>query len=899
MKRSARDGEPVLPSKLAVPRPAHDHIARPRLMGQLRRGVTGPLTLLSAPAGYGKTALVSSWISLSEHPGPVTWQTLDDGDARPGIFWTYALDALARSGVDVDEVGMPSTVDSVDRALLTRLSWALTRHEEPVVMVIDGSDTFVDWARRVDLAFVLRNAGANLRVVLLTRFDPSLPLHRYRLEGGMTEIRAADLAFDEAEAAQLFTRCGITLTAEQTHALVERTGGWAAGLRFAAMSLARQADVDQSIRDFTGATDNVSAYLMTEVLDAQPEDLRDVLLRTSLVDDLRPGLCDALTGRFDGTHVLPALAHGNAFVECLAGTNGVYRYQPLFRQFLRAQLAYERPDLVGDLHRSAAGWYAREGDTGQAVQHAVAGESWEEAARFLVEDLRIGAVLCDEGLASTLRGMPADTPGAAAAIVRAAIAGADEDGHRCLAELARAQVELSATADPAPSLLVSASLLEAKGASLTCDVATGLDAADRAEELLRTSCPDATRSRPDLVVLLAMSRARLSLWNGDFEHASALLVEASRVAEAPGVETLRVACIGLRALLEAIRGRLRRATRLTDEAERLARDAGLSGHHRLMAAATAQAWIETEEFHLVTARERLDEAARVRRGRDPLTADLLALVRSRLMRARGDLAGAHHVLESARASGSAHAAWLDGWLVAAEASLFIAEGRPEAASEALGHLTEPMSPEAAVILRLAQVAAGMPGVRTARVTRSGYAPAALDTEVTAALVDAAHYVGLGDERTALAALERSLQLAEPEKLRRPFAETVPSVRHLLRGADRVAAGNRWLHMAGDAGEHQPREAVKPAAPLVVSTVGAGPLIVDPLTSKELEVLGHLAELLSTEEIAATMFISVNTVRTHVRNILRKLDASKRNDAVRRAWDLGLLAVDGERTPAGH
>lgn len=897
-------GEPLLTTRFSIPAAPPDLVVRHRLLDLVRQGVHGPLTLVSAPAGTGKTVLLASWSALGEVPGPVTWMTMEDGDERPGVFWSYVLDGLARSGVDVSGVGVPARADAVDRPLLARMAWHIAAHEEPVVLVLDDGDHLVDPTLGGDLGYLLRHCDGKLRVVLLTRVDPALPLHRYRLDGAVTEIRSAHLAFTSREAATLMRRSGLDLTAAEVAALLDRTGGWPAGLKFAAMSLAGRADSGQAIREFTGDEGDVAAYLVTEVLDAQPAEMRDVLLRTSIADRLRPGLLEALTGRSHGQRVLEFMAHANSFIQPVSGCHGWYRYQSLFREFLRAQLAYEQPELVPVLHRAAADWLAGNGCLHEAIRHAAAAGAWPEAAGYLVDDLAVGALLtgrASAGLAGLFASLPDDEESAAAAVVRAALAITASDTERCAAELGRARTHLAAEAPGrAQSCRLSIAVLEALHADLTSDVEAGLAAVTTAEDRLREAPRQAVAAHPELPALVAGCRGRLLLWRGEFGSAQTALTEAARLGEAQGCEEVLMASLGLSALLEAVNGRLRRAAELADRADAVARRSGTEAAHHSAAAAAALAWVRMEEYDVAAARDLARQAEAALSGHeDKVTTAVLALVRARLLRARGNLEGARAELRAGREPqrGYTLPGWLDRWLGAAEGALLVAEGHPDEAVGTIEALEDPDRPETVLVLQQARLARGetdAAGTPSA-LGRKGATP--LDTQVTAWLVQAARSVETGDPARAKVALERSLRLAAPERLRRPFLEASPSVRRLLRGGSDLAARYPWLGTAGPATSTRRTGGDAGSRARPAGTEDPPDLIVEPLTNKEQEVLGHLAELLTTEEIAATMFVSVNTVRTHVRSILRKLGASRRNEAVRRGRDLHLLPTTADAVPA--
>ncbi len=348
----------------------------------LDQGSALPLTLVSAPAGSGKTSLVAAWVARRSAEKAVGWITFEEGDDRPGTFWPLVADCLRRSGVDLpDDRGSRRT----HRGMLTRLSACLARLPAPFTLVLDGYEV-ADADLAADLEFVLGHSGSRLRLVVLTRVDPVLPLHLFRLADSMAELRMADLAFTTEEAAQLAARSGVSLSVPSVERLVARTRGWAAGLRFAAMVLATSEDADAGVDQLAGDTGNIAEYLMAEILQTQSPEVRDLLLRTSVVDVLQPGLTEALGGRSAGRR-LAALARANVLVEEVPAQPGWYRYHPFLRDLLRAELAYASPSRHRRLQRQAASWFARCGLVEEAVALAAESAAWSDAATYAVEGL--------------------------------------------------------------------------------------------------------------------------------------------------------------------------------------------------------------------------------------------------------------------------------------------------------------------------------------------------------------------------------------------------------------------------------------------------------------------------------------------------------------------------------
>ena len=317
------------------------------------------------------------------------------------------------------------------------LATDLLERDEPVVLVLDEVERLVEAAVPEQLELLLRLVGTSLRLVLLSRVDPLLPLQRYQMAGTLTQIRTADLAFTADEARELLLRWDLQLSAESLRALVAQTEGWAAGLQLAALSRAHLPEAERNAATdewLSGAQDaNLAEYLTGEVLDAQPAPLRDFLLRTSVVDTVCAGLAEELTGEPGSAMALLALLRSNILMEAGGELPGCYRAHPLLRELLRAQLAYLHPELVPDLHLKAARWFARQGMVLQAVSHYGSAGSWAEAADMVVDGVLIGEALrpSTPRLVQRLADMPVDTPGSPARVVRAAIALAQDDVPAC------------------------------------------------------------------------------------------------------------------------------------------------------------------------------------------------------------------------------------------------------------------------------------------------------------------------------------------------------------------------------------------------------------------------------------------------------------------------------------
>lgn len=826
-------------------------VPRPRLVDRLDLGVQRPLTLISAPAGFGKSMLVESWAAQYRGPAMVRRVSLDAG-SEPADVLDRVREGPHRSGRQV------------------------------LVLVVDCGDLTITPELGQSLHRIIRGDAGRVRVVLVTRSDPPLPLHRYRLADTIAEIHASELAFTVDETTALMRTFKLELTDSQVAEIHARTDGWPVGLMFAAMNLAGKSDRERVIREFRGDTGNVAAYLMTEVLDAQPSELRKFLLRTSLVDVVRPGLAEALTGRPCDLRSLQFLSHGNSFIQPLPGTTDCYSYQALFREFLRAELLFEMPTVATALHRDAAAWFARNGQPLEAIHHAVTAGDWSHAAQYLVADLDCTALLAGRGsrqLASLFAEFPDDLDGPEAAVVRAALALSAYEVDRCALELAKARTwldhEVSARSQ---SVELAVSVLEAVCASLGGNTETGLSVVLAAETRLRAASADSVMAHPEAMLLVIGCKGRAMLRHGDFPAALEAFTAGAAIAEDSGAHEAMAEFLGMAALVEAIRGRLRRAGEVVAQATALAESQ--TQPDLPQATIVAEAWMRTDQGDLPSAEHLVQRAAEAAAPIHDtrVVAAALALVRARLLRASGDLDLAAAELRAARSTFSSYGGWLGQALAVDQAKLLVTQHQPQEAIRVIEQSDGRDQPESILVLQSAAAEAGVRPPTQSHVTTDRTAP--LDTQVDSWLVEAAESLRAGNAARGGLCLERALRLAAPEQLRRPFAEAPLPLRRMLQPSGELVRQHAWLRGPSDRGRGRAADRWgMPRSELVITSS---------LTSKEQEVLEYLAELLTTEEIAGTMYVSVNTVRSHVRSILRKLGASRRNEAVRRAWELGLL-----------
>jgi LuxR family maltose regulon positive regulatory protein len=887
---NTRSAEPMVRRRPAVPFPAAKLVPpaaparlvhRPRLHDLIDRGTAGLVTLVSAHAGSGKTVLLSSWATAAE-PRRVAWLALDRDDNWSPRFWLGVERALANAGALSGR-----SAKTGGEGLVMRIAERLDGQVEPVVLVLDDFHEIESPIVQRELQTLLDHAPAGLRVVIATRADPRLRLQRLRLTDDLTEIRAADLAFTLDECGEALEPFAADLALGDVETLHDRTEGWAAGIRLAALSLASESDRAGFLRRFAGDDRAVADYLLNEILDRQPDRLREFLLRTSVPDTISADLADALTGRRDGGRVLAELAAANFLVSGHAGSEIRYRYHGLLLEFLRAQLRRTRPHDLALLQRLSARWHWTAHEPVPAFRDALAGGDWDLADEIAAEAWHVVA-LEDAGAehdtlvqlsAEATEGRPSlGLLGAFANLAR----GDRQEAERLLAsangscgtgDISAGERVLRLQAQAALARLDGDyELLEAIASELAdAPVGGGFDTTTRA----------AAQNARALAHLGAAKSAR-----GELGEADALLGAALDLSRRAGLRTMAASVLGELALLEAGRGRLRRAVELANEAGEDAELGGLSVGTPLVGAELALGWahllwddLEAAARHLERAAAAAD-AAGDRRGRlaasalwalvrcaqgpreagaalaelrgrtidldewqPPLAlAPILETAEARLLTARGDLDAAHAELDRKAARSGETAA-----IALLQARLSLAEGEPEAA---LG-----------ILRRWPEEQLTCFGLR-----------------IEACVLTAVARHAVHDDDGAGEALEQALALAGSNSHRRTFLDCGSAVQVLLE--QRIRWGTAHRSFAGEL-----LAAFRKRAPSVAVTRAE---LLEPLSGREQSVLRFLPTMMSNAEIAGELFVTSNTVKTHLKSIYRKLAVSRRRDAVERARALELL-----------
>ncbi|MEU3554210.1 LuxR C-terminal-related transcriptional regulator [Streptomyces fragilis] len=881
--------DPFLRTRIVPPARPAAYLPRPRLVRHLDRALRTPLTLVDGPAGAGKTLLTADWVAgLRE---PVAWLTVEEGDERPGVFWAYLLGALRGCGA-LGPGPLPADASQVDGRLLAALAAELDASGRHVVVVLDEFDRVDAPEVAEQLEFVLHHAGPCLHLVLVTRTEPLLPLHRYRAAGGLTEIRAADLAFTPEETVSLLELHGLNLSVPTARALVDRTRGWAAGLGLSALAARESPDPEGYLKEFEAGHSAIADFLLAEVLEGRTARTQDLLLRVSVLERFCPDLANELTGRVDAEPLLVDLHRANAFVEDLG--QSWYRLHPLFGEILRAHLRVRLPGLEPELHRRAARWLHRSGFLPEALAHGAAAGEWDFAAGALVGDLAIGGLftgLRAGDLTELFSGMGPEARTPATELVRAARDLARCDPERAVARLRRAEAGLptgrfpeeclaDGLPDPA-AVRLSRTLLEALAARLSGSPTRADEAARAADELRREVPERLLEEHPELTALLLTHVGSARLWAGRFEDARAALTAVVRVPAGPSTVLPRQDALGHLALLDHLTGWTGRAERRAlaalaeEERAGLAEPSG-SGLARLVLAAVAVDRHEPDRAGELLGTGDPASGHLAPGGRDPVPAAGRALVTARLLLAEGRAQAAAEAVALPVAAVE-DSPWASGHAAVVTAAAHLAEGRPDAAAALLDGVSGDQ-PACAVEAAALQLAAGRAGAAAGLLdglrAHGGTGPA---VAVRAALVRARAADAAGDAATARKLVERALLDARRERLRRPFLDAGAWIRPVLAsgGTRELAAG--WLTPGSSA-----RGGERPSSPPPPDLVAAE------LSGRERDVLVRLAGMMSAEEIAADLHVSVNTVKSHLKSVYRKLAVNRRGDAVRRARELELL-----------
>jgi len=919
---------PILATKLFIPPPRSKIVLRPRLIERLNEGLSSgrKLTLISASAGFGKTTLVSEWVAGPWHlqPGqvcerPVAWLSLDEGDNDPACFLAYLVAALHTIAANIGAgvlAALQSSPPPSTASLLAALLNEIAALPDNFILVLD--DYHVIDSKPVDeaLSFLLEHLPPRMHLVITTREDPHLPLARLRARDQLTELRAADLRFTPAEASEFLNQVmGLNLSTEDITALEARTEGWIAGLQLAALSMQGRSDAASFIKSFTGSHHFILDYLVEEVLQRQPEHVRNFLLQTSILDRLSGSQCDAVTGQEDGRGMLEALERGNLFVVPLDNQRQWYRYHNLFAEVLQAHLREAQPDRVSTLHRRASEWYQQNGLPSDAIRHSLAAEDFEGAAGLIelawpeVEDGSLSTKWIGwvKALPDVLiRARPVLSVWYANALL---VSGEMEAAEARLTDAERwlepVDIMNGQPKNPAAEMVVvdeeqfrslpaTIAIARAYHAQALGDVPGAVTYARRALDLT----PETNHlKRGQATALLG-----LTYWaSGDLEAANWTFAGYTMMLRTAGniLDAISTTCI--LADIRMMLGRLNEAAStleqllqfVVDQGEPIPPDTtdlyrGLGELYR------ERGDLEAAAQYLLKSKELCEQAELLAKQRR------LCVTQAHLKQTQGDLDGAFDLLNEGERLFIRTPLPDVRPISALKARIWLAQGRlieaqRWAREQGLSVDDEPSYLREFEHITLARVliarykndpvdgsiheAMGLLERLLNAAEAGGRMGSVIEILVLLVLAHAAQ----GDIPLALTALERALALAEPEGYVRIFVDEGEAMRLLIEQQSR----NRD-HPLSDYLDKLLAAFTQPGAMSKSAIIHRKLDMIEPLSERELEVLRLLRTDLKGPEIAREYMVSLSTVRTHIQHIYTKLGVNNRRAAVRRAEELDLL-----------
>jgi LuxR family transcriptional regulator, maltose regulon positive regulatory protein len=869
-----------LEDKLQIPAPHFPVLRRRRVTGLIEQAARHRVTLVCGPAGSGKTVACATWAAANPGRRRVVWLTLDTGDQNCW-FWAYVCAGLIRLRVAPRDA-LRSLEDSSPEHFPLRLVEVAQLFTEPVTLILDGLDEVTDKAVLAGLDQLIRHAPAALRLVLSARQPPTLQLARLRVSGELADLGGRDLACTPDEADAYFTMLGLDVDRAARDELLRRTEGWMAGLRLAAMRAQASPGPGPGIMGLAADEPMVTDYLWDEVLGRPPAETRMFLLRTSITEDVSGDLADALTGQPGSARTLDRLNRENSFVDVLDRERGCYRYHPLLREVLAAGRHREIPDEIPVLLDRAARWYAAHGRPIDAVRYAAEAADWGYATQILAE-AGVAAAAADQAaeLEAALILFPAerstDDPAVAAAWAATRLWNGDREGAASYLDSARRAV---ARAAPAMRRIMEPTIaaLRVMHAASRTDADPGLLAEGRA---LAGRCQAAVSTRAEHrgVGLLWFALGTASLRRWQIQDARRALRRADRELGAGGLAEWQARARGWRALAEALGGELAAAER------------SAAGDEVSLAARLARAQISLSRDDLVAAWRQLGDAALgdaaldhagERGGQfpgEPSVSVLAALIRARVMLADGDAAGARQVLSRLRECCGPACPALSGVITVAEGDLALRAGDVGRAQVilALAGESEQAGRAAGGLLRGAVLIAAGDFTAALAVLPPGLeAGLTRQEQITGLLLGAIAHRRLSSVDEAARLVERALALAEPDGAYRVFLDLGTPARSALAAG--VPPASRHARFAGRILERFEAQAPRPPA--------ERPSV--PLTSSEQAVLRFLPSHMTNEEISQALFLSINTVKTHLRSAYRKLGVGSRREAIARGRRIGLL-----------
>lgn len=865
---------PLLATKLYHPPPRPDLVLRPRLLERLDAGLyqadgfTRKLTLISASAGYGKTTLIAAWLNKKDD-GEVAWLLLDDSDNDPRRFITYLIAAMQQIDASIGK----ATADMLqapqpppNEVLLSVLINEIAVVPNPFILVLDDYHVICTPLIHQQLAFLIDHQPANLHLVMTTRQDPLLPISRLRARGQVLEIRQEDLRFTTAEAGEFLQRVmGLAINSDEIHALERRTEGWIAGLQLAALSMQGRHDLSDFIQAFTGSSRFILDYLIEEVFEQQSPDVKDFLLKTSILERLSGSLCNALTEKTNGQKLLEILEQANLFIVPLDQSRVWYRYHRLFAELLRHRL--RTSDLNEcELHQQASLWFEKNGLMNDAIQHALDAQAWERAGSLIqsvnTDFLKRGEVLT---LIGWFQSLPEEillsNPQLCFDYIWPLLLASQYD----LADPLLEHVEQAAK--DIPAFLGD---VYAAQAYLARGVGDHERMVERSQQALALLPKSSLNSR--CIVALNLG---LAYWHmGEMHEAERILADALEAAQATDNHYAALTALIFLGRVFAVRGQLHQAAKHFESAIQQGKEIPVNALAYMDLATLHYEWnaLDLSDLYLQKA---ITLCQRSKNDEFLAGCRLLAL---RLRIAQGDLAAAEETLRQAWnlvRAGNISAPMIER-VTAAQAYLSIEKG--ESTEEWNQKLTEKADCH--------------PFYRFLGVTKARTLP---DTHARAYLEGLSQAAQANEWGYGLVAI-RALQAS--------FAENQDDGLEYLHGVLQLAEGGRFIRSFVEAGEKlipllraAAEHSISPdyVAQILTAimgdddTVKNAPIsLLEPLSERELDVLQLLAMGMSNREIAEKLVVSTGTAKTHVHNLCGKLGVRNRTEAAMKAKELGLV-----------
>lgn len=892
----------LLATKLFLPPGRPTLVPRSRLIACVNEGLTRPLTLISAPAGFGKTTLISEWrASEAGREFPFACLSLDNDDNDPTRFLTYLVAALGtlKPGLGETALAMLHSPQPPPQVILTDLINDLREFETPFALVLDDYHVIAAQPIQETITFLLDHRPPQMRLVLLTRADPPLPLARLRARDQLTEIRAADLRFTTEEAAAFLNRImGLNLSPEDVAALEARTEGWVAGLQLAALSMKGRDDTAAFVKAFTGSHIYVAEYLVEEVLKRQPEGVQAFLMQTSILERMNPMLCEAVTGRQDAQAIMTALHRASIFVIPLDDEGQWFRYHHLFADLLQARLTQAFPtEAIAALHSRAAAWHEHNGFAVEAVNHALAARDFERAASLVDQAARtIMSIGQFNLLKNWLEALPKNC---FHAHPRLGI-------YQVLIDLSQGTLDMSEQTLQEKENIIRALPPSPENDRLQVEAMVYLclflahQNTSRTIQIAQETLAEFPEGDPKLRISLFSALYRAYGMDGNIEKSEPAYLECLRLAHAAGQYGVASNTTMVRAFDLCQYGRLHEAARYCQSILESGDRSKQKVFYPAGPAYIGLAGIYLEWNDLETAEHYLKQGIELCRqgGMDGLYTGYAQW--ARLRQAKGDLEGAWEELRLLEQTFQRR----DFTLTARQVSIQLAMGDIACASRLITPVLEILG-DSPYAHQLPLIAAEAFKLSLARIHIAqgeiGRANQVLD-EIQATVEPGKRFGRLMEVHLlralalqkreggnipseAIASLERALDLAEPAGFVLLFLEEGPALIPLLHvveyhqaAPDRIKKyARKLLDAFGGPG--------KPAAP---RPPGEAAGLVEPLTPREMEVLELIAAGDSNQAIADKLVITVRTVKKHTSNIYEKLNASSRIQAVARAREIGLL-----------